>query len=91
MNFEWDEKKNEINKKKHGISFEHAVQVFEDEFRLEDYDEYHSDGEERYSVIGMVNDLLYVVCTDRPENDSIRLISARLATKTERKRYYGDC
>ncbi|MBR6267803.1 MAG: BrnT family toxin [Selenomonadaceae bacterium] len=91
MNFEWDEKKNEINKKKHGISFEHALQVFEDEFRLEEYDENHSYEEERYTVIGMVDELLYVVCTDRPENDAIRLISARFATKAERRRYYGDC
>ena len=90
MNFEWDENKNKLNQKKHGISFEYASLVFKDEYRLEEYDEFHSNFEERYSVIGMVKNLLYVVCTDRPKDDAIRIISARLATKAERRRYYGN-
>lgn len=91
MKFEWDENKNRANKKKHGITFEVASLVFYDENRLEEYDEWHSDDEDRYSVIGIVGELLQVVCTDRPENDSIRIISARLATKEERMRYYEHC
>ncbi|MBR1552606.1 MAG: BrnT family toxin [Schwartzia sp.] len=73
------------------MSFEVASLVFDDENRLEEYDEWHSDDEERYRVIGMVKDLLQVVCTDRPKNNSIRIISARLAEKEERMKYYEHC
>ena len=52
---------------------------------LEYYDGFHSDGEERYQVIGKVNKILFVVYTERKER--IRLISARKATKMERRRY----
>ncbi len=86
LSFEWDEKKNQANIKKHGISFEIAMRVFSDENRLEDYDEAHSIDEDRYISIGMVRDILYVVYTDRGE--AIRIISARLADKDERSRYY---
>ena len=47
MRFTWDPKKNAINKKKHGISFEQAIDVFYDERRLEFYDEEHSGDEDR--------------------------------------------
>ena len=53
---------------------------------IEIYDMEHSINEDRYNTIGMVNDILFVVYTERKEN--IRLISARLATKTERSIYY---
>ncbi|MBR3723425.1 MAG: BrnT family toxin, partial [Selenomonadaceae bacterium] len=45
--FEWDENKNRINIKKHGISFKYAARVFDDEHYFEQYDEYHSDDEDR--------------------------------------------
>ena len=90
MEFEWDPEKNRINQRKHGIPFEVAILVFDDENRLEEYDISHSDDEDRYSVIGMVGKLLYVVCTYRTEN-KVRIISARLATKLEKRRYYGYC
>lgn len=83
--FEWDEDKAQINKNKHGISFEQALRVFEDENRLEEIDEKHSDEEIRYVTIGRVNDILYVVYTERAENT--RLITARRANKKERTRY----
>ena len=86
MNFEWDEEKNQLNLRKHGIDFETAVLVFNDLQRIEIYDVEHSINEDRYNTIGMVNDILFVVYTERKEN--IRLISARLATKTERSIYY---
>lgn len=86
MTFEWDEEKNRINKKKHGIDFETAMLVFNDLERIEIYDLEHSVGEDRYSTIGMVKDVLFVVYTERKEN--IRLISARLATNKERSIYY---
>ena len=84
---EWDENKNQINIRKHGISFETAALVFADEERIEYYDKLHSLDEDRYVVLGCVQGVLYVVYTMRDE--AARLISARLATSTERKIYYG--
>lgn len=86
MKFEWDEDKNKLNYKKHGIDFETAMLFFNDLQRIEIYDVEHSINEDRYNTIGMVHDVLFVVYTERKEN--IRLISARLATKTERSIYY---
>jgi len=85
--FEWDEEKNAANIKKHGIDFEDAIRVFEDDDRIEIYDAAHSGEEDRYNTIGMVNDVLFVVYTERRE--SIRVISARPATRGERSIYYG--
>ncbi len=86
--FEWDEEKNQHNIDVHGISFDIAKHVFEDEFYIEYYDEEHSSlGEERYQVIGLVYDVLFVVYTER--NEKIRLISARLAEEDEKEVYYA--
>lgn len=85
---EWDDNKNSINKKKHGISFETAALVFADEERIEYYDKPHSLVEDRYIVIGCVQGVLYVVYTMR--NEAARIISARMATSIERKIYYGE-
>lgn len=85
MTFEWDEAKNQINKKKHGISFETAAYVFQDRNYIEMYDFEHSAQEDRYIAIGRVGEVLFVVFTERREN--IRLISARLATEAERRLY----
>lgn len=85
---EWDEHKNEINKRKHGISFETAARVFEDLNRIELYDERHSSEEERYIVLGLVRKVLFVVYTDR--GDATRIISARKATAAETEVYYGN-
>lgn len=88
LKFEWDEEKNKINKEKHGISFETAAYVFDDVHYIEMYDFEHSIDEDRFIAIGRVGDLLFVVFTERGEN--IRLISARLATETERRLYYDQ-
>ena len=82
---EWDENKNRLNKIKYGVDFNQAAKVFEDNFRLEEIDEKHSDEETRYITIGRVNDILFVVYTEREE--FTRLISARRATKKERVKY----
>ncbi len=84
---EWDERKSLTNIQKHGISFETAALVFADDDRIEYYDKLHSLEEDRYIVIGCVHNVLFVVYTMR--NDTVRLISARIATPTERKIYYG--
>jgi hypothetical protein len=88
MTFEWDEEKNRLNIEKHGIDFETAMLVFNDSQRIEIYDLEHSTTEDRYNTIGLVHDVLFVVYTERKEN--IRLISARMATRTERSIYYDQ-
>ena len=89
-NFEWDSQKNAINRKKHGVSFELACEVFADDFALLREDANHSDGEWRTQIIGQTLDgdiLLLVVYTER---FATRIISARLAEKNERKLYVNQ-
>lgn len=86
MEFEWDPEKEKLNIVNHGIDFETAMLVFNDDDRIEIYDVEHSIDEDRYNTIGMVSDVLFVVYTER--KDRIRLISARLANKQERSIYY---
>lgn len=89
MLFEWDDEKARANIKKHGIDFETAARVFADENRLEIYDEVHSETEDRYITIGMIDNVacvVMVVYTERGE--AVRLISARKATSQERRMYY---
>ena len=87
--FEWDDEKAAYNLATHKISFETAARVFDDEYCVEMYDFKHSTPfEERYIVIGKVEDVLFVVYTETGEN--IRLISARYATPKERREYYGQ-
>ena len=88
MHFEWDKEKEIINIQKHHIDFDTAKKVFNDVNRIEIYDIQHSIEEDRYNTIGMVDDVLFVVYTERLE--AIRLISARLATERERRIYYGS-
>jgi uncharacterized DUF497 family protein len=87
---EWEEEKNEANKRKHkGLGFELAQYVFSDPERLErrDASAGNLSGEERWQTLGMVGKVLFVVYTERGENK--RLISARLAEKHERRSYNG--
>lgn len=89
MQFEWDDEKEKINIAKHGIDFATAALVFNDDNRLEVYDVEHSEYEDRYITIGIIDGVAYlvmVVYTERRE--AIRLISARKATNAERSRYY---
>ena len=91
MKFEWDDEKNEINIKKHKLSFSVAKFVFNDENRIEIFDEAHSSYEERYITIGLINQIpvvVTVVYTERGQR--IRLISARKATPKERSLYYDS-
>ena len=87
MNFQWDEIKNATNIAKHDVDFRDAVKVFEDEHHLMREDLSQDYGEARYQIIGgTVFGLLFVVYTER-DGDIIRLISARAATKAEKKLY----
>ena len=90
IKFEWDDNKNEINKKKHRISFEEAQTVFYDSEALVIDDPEHSEQEERFIILGLSKKAnLLVVCHCYRESDSIiRIISARKATATEARYYH---
>ena len=88
MNYEWNLIKERLNVAKHGVDFEEAKSVFADEFALVLFDENHSNDEERFLILGMSQKerILLVVHCYR-ENDTIRIISSRKATKSEAKQY----
>ena len=85
MEFTWDSKKAVINKNKHDVTFEEAQTVFGDYDALRIFDPDHSDDEDRFILLGMSSVCrLLVVCHCYRENDEqIRIISARKATKKE--------
>ncbi len=87
MNFEWEEAKAEANLEKHKVSFEEASTVFQDVLSLTGRDPDHSIGEHRLVTFGMSarNRALLVSHTER--TGKIRIISARPATRAERKIY----
>ena len=89
IQFEWDEKKNQSNQKKHKITFQEAETVFYDENAriIEDPD--HSEEEERFIILGFSekSKLLTVCHCYRKLDTVIRIISARKSTKTEAKQY----
>jgi uncharacterized DUF497 family protein len=85
--FEWDRRKDEYNRKKHGVSFLEAVSAIADPLSITIDDPDHSVGESRYILIGQSDGgrLLVVTHTDRSE--CTRIISAREATRYERRHY----
>lgn len=87
--FDWDENKNQINQKKHGIDFTEASTVFFDEQAILFDDPEHSDQEERFLLLGMSNTAkICIVChCYRSFDKVIRIISARKATKKELEKY----
>ena len=97
IRFEWDETKNLSNRRKHGVSFEEACHVFLDPLCVSAQDRIE-DGEPRWQTLGLVEGLLLltVAHTVREELEDgtwveiIRIISARPATRKERRRYEGE-
>ena len=89
LRFEWDSRKSASNVRKHGVSFTEAQTVFLDERALLISDPDHSDDEERFVLLGLSARLrvLVVVHCYRTEEEVIRIVSARRATRTERKEY----
>ena len=87
MTFRWDPKKAKANLKKHKVSFEEAVGVFYDPLAKFGHDPDHSDEEDRSILIGhsQKSNLLFVVHVYRDDTETIRIISARKATKKEIK------
>ena len=88
MQFQWDPSKAESNIKKHGVSFDEAVTVFKDPLALIFDDTAHSEREFREIIIGMSTlRKMLLVCFVEKQEDIIRIISARPATKIEIKDY----
>ena len=89
IRFEWDENKNNSNKKKHKVSFEEAKYVFYDDNALLISDPDHSENEDRFILLGISNKLriLVVVHMYKESDGIIRIISARKATKRETSYY----
>ena len=88
MRFAWDPDKNRKNQAKHGLSFEEASQLFRSGVDyLEIYDEGHSEREDRFIAIGPIKRGVIVVAYTEPDDDVLRLLSARLATRSERQRF----
>jgi uncharacterized protein len=87
MKFEWDEGKAERNLLKHGVTFEEATTVFEDPLYVDFYDPDHSQDEERYLIVGISSQRRLLIVSYTEREDSIRFISARETTRTEREAY----
>ncbi len=89
LEFEWDGRKAEVNKRKHGVVFEEAATCFYDSFGLDFYDEDHSEEEDRYILLARSKRgrVLVVIYTERAGR--IRIISARKATPKEEEFYYA--
>lgn len=89
--FEWDNEKNKINQKKHGISFEEAKTVFYDDNAIQFWDEDHSEGEDRFLLLGRSSKMriLLIIHCFRERESIIRIISARKATQKESQEYRG--
>lgn len=86
MDFEWDVVKEQANRKKHGIDFKAAAQVFLDPYVIE-FDDLGATGEQRFNAIGMVDGrVLFVTYTMR--SAVVRIISARGAEPHEKRKYH---
>ncbi|WP_090483417.1 BrnT family toxin [Ectothiorhodospira mobilis] len=90
MKFDWSESKAILNQKKHGVSFEEASTVFADFLSITIDDPLHAVTESRFVTVGLSEKRRLLVVFHKDQKDAIRLISARLATKQERKRYESD-
>jgi uncharacterized protein len=85
--FEWDPDKAESNLQKHGVSFAEAATVFFDPFSITVPDPLHSVEENRFVITGLSYQQRHLVVVHSDRGDRIRIISARLATPSERKKY----
>lgn len=90
IRFEWGEKKHSFNKRKHGVSFTEGQTVFADENGLLIDDPDHSDKQDRFILLGLGANLrlLVVSRTYREDDLTIRIVSARKATRSEQEQYW---
>lgn len=87
MKFEWDDDKAVTNLSKHGMSSDEAKKVFDDPLYVDFYDPDHSDDEERDLIVGKSNQGRLLVISYTERKNSIRIISAREVTRSEREAY----
>lgn len=87
MDFEWDPEKAERNAEKHGVSFEEASSAFADPLSITIPDPDHSEGEVRFLLLGHTESGKLVVISHVERGETLRIISARLATRHERRTY----
>jgi len=87
LQFEWDDKKAQSNLLKHGISFEEATTAFRDTLSITIDDPLHSHNEDRLILIGLSEDLKTLVVVHVEKRDTIRIVSARKASKKEKQFY----
>ena len=87
MKFEWDSRKAALNLAKHGVSFEEATTAFRDPLSATTLDPDHSVSESRFITFGLSSKRRLLVISHTELGETIRLISARLVTKQERKIY----
>jgi uncharacterized DUF497 family protein len=87
LEFEWYSEKERLIAEKHGLDIETIKRIFDDPFRIVQYDVTHSGLEDRWQILGKVKDVLFTVYTER--SDKIRIITAREATSEEKRIYYG--
>ena len=91
VKFVWHENKNLKNLKKHGIDFNDAVRAWHDPYRLDYFDaEHSSDSEIRWIFLGAVAGIVLFVVETEPDEDTVRIISARRALKHEQEAYYAN-
>ena len=90
MRFEWNEAKNRSNQAKHGLSFETAALVFDDPHQLSVQDR-HEGSEQRWQTLGLVGGVVVILVAhtwrEQDDDEVIRIISTRKATRQERVRY----
>jgi hypothetical protein len=87
LTFTWDKKKAAFNLRKHGVAFEEAATAFGDTLSLTIFDPDHSIDQDRFILLGASNRGKLLVVAHTEQSDTIRIISARLATRGERKIY----
>ncbi len=87
LDFEWDREKAEANVSKHGISFEEALSAFADLLSVTISDPDHSQAEQRYLLLGLSHQGRLLVVSHTERSEAIRIISARRASRREKRMY----
>ena len=90
LRFAWDDRKNQANRRKHGVSFEEDQTAFHDENAKVYYDPDHSAVEDRFSLLGLTLRVVVVCHCHREEESIVRIISARNANRRERNDYWRE-
>jgi uncharacterized DUF497 family protein len=90
VKFIWDEHKNRANLQKHGVDFNDAVRAWYDPDRLDFFDAEHSADEVRWIFLGAVTGVVLFVVETEPDAETVRVISARRASKNEQEVYYAS-